>query len=642
MVRLLHVVLVDDLAVHADAGVLVDDGPLDGGAGADANGGAAGEVLTLVGLLVVVSAHDHDVLDDAVLLNVGAETDHRVGELALLDEAAVADGALGDLGIEKLAGGEEARLGVDGGTSLVEAELGLLGVVAREVSVEECLDGTDILPVAIVEECLNVHAEVLGVGDDLTAEVVARGEVLHKQLLHGPGVEDVDTHGRDVRHLLGALGIESEDGGVHHHRLEGVARGLLGEVDDLAGVINLHEAERRGALLIHGHSGDGDVSLGLSMLEDEGLVVHAVEVITGKDDVLVALGLVEEPDVLAHSIRGALEPVLVLGRLLRGEHLDETLAVVGADVVVVRLREVSVERGGVELREAVHLVDVGVDAVGHGQVDEPVVGAKGNRGLGAGLGERIQAGARTTAEDDAEDILRCEEDGYWRQSRGRVLQWGKGAFLLRARSGEQKRAEQTRALTSVLSLTSVAVSVAISALVATARVTRFTCVVGGGMGEGLSQNDARVLGSAAHAVCGCQGKKRRAHSPRPSARHGGTRRPYRAQPGGSLWMGGYQRGCVSQLVYESLESAVASGRNDVTPTVRSAGDWTSERKTGQKNRKRATENAPNLAGATPDAKVGAWTRMETACIFLGQAGNAVCASRGWDMVFRGGAPSRFF
>ena len=220
---------------------------------------------------------------------------------------------------------------------------------------------------------------------------------------------------------------------------------------------------------------------------------------------------------------------------------------------------------------------------------------------------------------------------------------GRGGFLiLRARSGEQKRADQTRALTSVLSLTSVAVSVAISALVATARVTRFTCVVGDGMGEGLSQNDARVLGSAAHAVCGCQGKKKRAHSPRPSARHGGTRRPYRAQPGGSLWMGGYQRGRVSQSVYESLESAVASGRNDVTPTVRSAGDWTSERKTGQKNRKRATENAPNLAGATPDAKVGAWTRMETACIFLGQAGNARCASRGWDMVLRGGAPSRFF
>jgi hypothetical protein len=72
---------------------------------------------------------------------------------------------------------------------------------------------------------------------------------------------------------------------------------------------------------------------------------------------------------------------------------------------------VAVERGGVELREAVHLVDVGVDAVGHGQVDEPVVGAEGNRGLGAGLGEGVQTGTRTTAEDDAEDVLQYGRDG---------------------------------------------------------------------------------------------------------------------------------------------------------------------------------------------------------------------------------------
>lgn len=410
-VNRIHVVLVDDLDVHTNAGVLVNDGPPDDGAGADTDGGAAGEVLALVGLLVVVGTHDHGVLDDAVLLDVGAETDHRVRELALLDEAAVTDGALGHLSVEKLAGGQEAGLGVDGGTGLVEAELGLLGVVAREVGVEESLDGTDILPVAVVEEGLDVHAEVLRLGDDLTAEVVALGELFDEQLLHSPSVEDVDTHGRDVGHLLGALGVEAEDGGVHLHRLEGIALGLLGEVDDLARVINLHEAEGGGALLVHGHGGDGDVSLGLAVLDDEGLVVHAVEVVTGEDDVLVALGLVEEPDVLADGIRGALEPVLVLGGLLRGEHLDEALAVVGADVVVVRLGKVAVERGGVELREAVHLVDVGVDAVGHGQVDEPVVGAEGNRGLGAGLGEGVQTGTRTTAEDDAEDVLQYERDG---------------------------------------------------------------------------------------------------------------------------------------------------------------------------------------------------------------------------------------
>ena len=93
-VNRIHVVLVYDLDVHTNAGVLVNDGPPDDGAGADTDGGAAGEVLALVGLLVVVGTHDHGVLDDAVLLDVGAETDHRVRELALLDEAAVTDGAL--------------------------------------------------------------------------------------------------------------------------------------------------------------------------------------------------------------------------------------------------------------------------------------------------------------------------------------------------------------------------------------------------------------------------------------------------------------------------------------------------------------------------------------------------------------------
>ena len=58
-VNRIHVVLVDDLDVHTNAGVLVNDGPPDDGAGADTDGGAAGEVLALVGLLVVVGTHEH-------------------------------------------------------------------------------------------------------------------------------------------------------------------------------------------------------------------------------------------------------------------------------------------------------------------------------------------------------------------------------------------------------------------------------------------------------------------------------------------------------------------------------------------------------------------------------------------------------
>ena len=71
--------------------------------------------------------------------------------------------------------------------------------------------------------------------------------------------------------------------------------------------------------------------------------------------------------------------VLVDGALLRGENLDEALTVEGSDVAVVRLGQVSLKT---ELNgEAVHLVDVGVDAVGHRDVDEAVVRARGTAGL---------------------------------------------------------------------------------------------------------------------------------------------------------------------------------------------------------------------------------------------------------------------
>ena len=154
---------------------------------------------------------------------------------------------------------------------------------------------------------------------------------------------------------------------------------------------------------------------------------------------------------------------LGLDRLRRSQHLDKPSRPVPSNVDVVRLREVPVERGRVELRERVDLVDAfdglmkkrkrffsrvfrrgrevsfsfvlfpprsrrivslsslppsfkgrrsfnfksrtGIDAVGDGDVDQAVVGAEWHRGLGALLCERVQAGTRSAAEDDAEHGL---------------------------------------------------------------------------------------------------------------------------------------------------------------------------------------------------------------------------------------------
>ena len=63
-------------------------------------------------------------------------------------------------------------------------------------------------------------------------------------------------------------------------------------------------------------------------------------------------------------------------------------------------------------------------------------------------------------------------------SASRSCDGARGRDRRRGKIQKTKGGELARALTSVLSLTSVAVSVAISALVATARVTRLICVGG--------------------------------------------------------------------------------------------------------------------------------------------------------------------
>ena len=65
----------------------------------------------------------------------------------------------------------------------------------------------------------------------------------------------------------------------------------------------------------------------------------------------------------------------------------------------------TVERCGIELGQTVDLVNPRVDAIGDGDVDETVVGAQRDRRLGALLGEGVEPGAGTAAENDAEDGL---------------------------------------------------------------------------------------------------------------------------------------------------------------------------------------------------------------------------------------------
>eukprot|EP00983_Pelagomonas_calceolata_P019571 616280-Pelagomonas_calceolata.AAC.3 len=71
----------------------------------------------------------------------------------------------------------------------------------------------------------------------------------------------------------------------------------------------------------------------------------------------------------------------------------------------VGLGQVAVQGCGVELGEAVHLVDVGVEAVADGNVDQAVVCAQGHGWLGTLFGQGVQPGTRSTSQDDTQHSL---------------------------------------------------------------------------------------------------------------------------------------------------------------------------------------------------------------------------------------------
>ena len=168
-------------------------------------------------------------------------------------------------------------------------------------------------------------------------------------------------------------------------------------------VISVHQAETLGLSSIHRQGTDAHISAAGDVVIHEGAVVHPVELVAGKDQVVVHIPLLKQPLVFAHRIGGAFKPARALGGLLRSQHLHETLAEAGGEVVA--LGEVPVEGGAVELRQHVHLVDAGVDAITDRNINQAILAGQRHSGLGAHLGERIEARAGSAAENDRQNAL---------------------------------------------------------------------------------------------------------------------------------------------------------------------------------------------------------------------------------------------
>ena len=92
--------------------------------------------------------------------------------------------------------------------------------------------------------------------------------------------------------------------------------------------------------------------------------------------------------VLANGIRGTLEPIRIRHRLFGRENFDESF---GEWIESVRVRDVPIQRRGIELRQNENLLQTRVQAIADRDIDQPVLAAERHCGLRSVLRERKQS-----------------------------------------------------------------------------------------------------------------------------------------------------------------------------------------------------------------------------------------------------------
>ena len=130
------------------------------------------------------------------------------------------------------------------------------------------------------------------------------------------------------------------------------------------------------------------------MLSDNFTEIHIVKLIAAEDQKVIEPVIEKVSHMLPHRIRRPLIPGRVRQGLFRRQHLHKAPREV---VEFIRLRNMTVQRRGVELREQIHPLNTRVDAVGNGDIDQTIFPRQGHRWLGPFTGERKQARTSATA-----------------------------------------------------------------------------------------------------------------------------------------------------------------------------------------------------------------------------------------------------
>jgi hypothetical protein len=133
---------------------------------------------------------------------------------------------------------------------------------------------------------------------------------------------------------------------------------------------------------------------------DHARVVHLVDVVARQHHHVFRPDRTDDVEVLEHRVRGAAIPVRAFHPLLRGPQVDE-LAEFAAQKAPAAL-QMAQQRVRLVLRDDRDAPNAGVQAVGEGEVDDPVLAAEVHGRLDAFVGKRAEPRAPSAREDDGE------------------------------------------------------------------------------------------------------------------------------------------------------------------------------------------------------------------------------------------------
>jgi hypothetical protein len=356
------------------------------------------------GSFVEIGPHENGIANGDSRADHAAQADNTVLDHgALADLATIGDETGPDRGVINLRRRQVAGSREDRRFRAIQLEK-RIGTYQAQIGIIKGFDRANVFPVPVK----HVDVDMSGVdrlGEDLLAKVLVTG--VHHQIDEQIAVEQVDPHVGQAIASVGRHASTLEPLGFQANRLQQLFRlWFLDESGHASRRVRTHNPQSAGRAAGDGKAADGYIGLGVEMRLEQLAVIHAVQLVAGQDQDIVHAGLLQVTHVLADGVGGALIPIgAFVHGLLRGQQLDETTAEV---VELIGLANVAVQANGQELGQDIDAVDTAVQAIRERNIDQTVLACQGHRGLGAILGQRIQACPPTTTEHERYDVSHDE------------------------------------------------------------------------------------------------------------------------------------------------------------------------------------------------------------------------------------------